>query len=943
MFKIKVEERADEIKDIMDNDGDLSPIYTEITKDIHDALIENIPDLNITELRDLISGYGKFRELSKDDVVRAIAEIKNQQRLDAKVEATERGDLPLRNGLERAKQAQKTREKNAQILKNIKDKGIEPILTEADKAAAYATATDAHHRRIENAISDIEKEIAENKRKQKSEPKKYTDERSKELESDLAKLKEIRDAKFKEPLKTELEKLVSKAKKLTEDIGKAVKAKDKKTEEQLQAERELTDGQITNLKAKLKEIKTAEQKKLENLQDKLDKLIQGEITETKDRVEDSPEAKSLKEQIEKQKELMGLKPSKSTPSDNAINAVKKAIDGLKKQIENLENGNLEDGTPIKIISRDGTKLFGIGKEKAAKVNSQRLRELQGLKEGLEAEINDLLPQNIKDQAVLTKVKENRQRRLDFLNTKIEKGKYDPTVFDVKKRQPITIISKDGKVISIQKIIEDNNLKIKKAEKELDRVQEEWRLSQRSALEKFGDLMNNIAREGAISNPTAIPKIFSSGILTQLARPFENLIGVPAIYGLPKSVRENASIEGKFSSSIEAKAYKQFANSDNWKQAWEKMKTGKHREDVLYGDKNYPEQLVSIKNPINGKTYKINFAVSGRMHAFAKTVPYRMGYQRSRMYAYQDAILKHPEYFDSEGVLTPHGQATIESQAYFHSLGDAFLQNNKLSQWVRNKISELQRSKEKSDRVKAFALNNIFKVLNVSANYFSAGLDYTPLIGQVRAQFAARSSVEMTPERANKIARQNKRGYVGLAMFAIGAAAPSIFGGYGKYDDENEEGVKTGEVKVGNLQLPHWLTHTPFLVPLQLGATYGNYLRESEDKKDAVESFKEATKGVIETNPFAYTFQTFTGALEGKKKFNQFVFDEAFGQWIPYSAAVRKIGEWNDKDINGNVNKRVPNDNTIIEGFEDRMKIATGFRSGVPLKKETKKSKDVELK
>ena len=139
MFKIKVEERADEIKDIMDKDGDLSPIYTEITKNIHDALIENIPDLNITELRDLISGYGKFRELSKDDVVRAIAEIKNQQRLDAKVEATERGDLPLRNGLERAKQAQKTREKNAQILKNIKDKGIEPILTEADKAAAYAT------------------------------------------------------------------------------------------------------------------------------------------------------------------------------------------------------------------------------------------------------------------------------------------------------------------------------------------------------------------------------------------------------------------------------------------------------------------------------------------------------------------------------------------------------------------------------------------------------------------------------------------------------------------------------------------------------------------------------------------------------------------------------------------------------------------------------------
>ena len=797
--------------------------YNKITSDIHEALLPHIRDLEVTDLRDLISGYGKFKELSKDETIRAIAEMKNQMRLDAKVEATEKGQLPLRNGIERAKQSQATREKNALILKNIKEKGIEPTLTESEKASAYTSSLEAHHRRLQNAIDDIEKEISEHKRKQKTEPRKYTDERSEQLEADKKLLMKLRD--------------------------------------------ELLP------KEKISDAKRAE---------------------------------------------------------NAIERTKKLNEKLDEQIENLKAGKTEEGTPIKFVNREGKTIFGIGKDKPIPIDNARLRELQNLKAGLEQEVSDLLPQSIKDQAVLNKLKTNKERKLSALESKIEKAKTDPTVFDTKKREPFKITSTDGKTIESQKAIDETNIKIKKAEKQLERIQEDWRLANRSNLEKFGDWMNAIAREGAISNPLAIPKIFSSGLLTQLSRPIENAIGMPAIKMLPKAVRENATIEGKFNFKTEKKAYQEFANSKNWQEAWSKLKTGKHREDILYGDKDFQEHYIPIK--YKGKTYKINPMVSGRLHSFSKTIPYKMGYERNRMYAYQDAILKHPEYFDEHGAMTPQAQAIVEGQAYSHALGDVFLNNNKVAKSIRNYISQLERSPEKSAKVKAFALNNIFKVLNVSANYFSAGLDYIPGVGNVRAQLGARSPVEMTANRANMLARQNKRGTVGLALFAIGMATPSVFGGYGEYDEKNKKGVKSGEVKAGDYELPHWLTHTPFMIPFQLGATVRRYMDESPNKKDGVKALQNAIKGVVETNPFAYTFQTFTDAVETPKKFSQFLFDEAFGQWIPYSAAARKIGEWTDTDSSGKTIKREPS-NEIIKGFEDRMKIATGIdRESVKRKK-----------
>jgi len=798
--------------------------YNDITKEIHDELSKYIPNIDITRLRDFISGYGEFRELNPDKTIRAIAELKNQMRLDAKVEATQRGELPLRNGFERSLTSPSTRTKNAEILKNIKEKGLEPPLSSEDIARAYASAEASHHRRLENAIADINKELAENKRKPRTKSnREFLDQRSKELEADLKLLKEQRDLKLpKESLSTE---------------------------------------QKANLIAK----------NLEN-----------------------------------------------------------SIDEINKSIENLRNGKLEDGTPITVRSKEGNKIFGIGKDKAEKVTTDRIEELRKLKEGLQQEVSDLLPESIKDLAILDKLKEQRAKKLAALEAKIEKSKTDKTVFEPKRRVKYEAKSTDAKVLATQKVIEKHELAIKEAERKLENLEDDWKYANMGNWEAFGYTLNAYSREGAISNPLAIPKIFSSGALSQVFKPYENIIGALSIHTLPKNVREMASMEGKLSPKIEVKSLAKLFSGESWTEAWEGLKTGSHREDKLYGEKKIRE--IEIPITINGVKYKFAPLFSGRLHKFAKTVPYKAALKRNYEYALQDAVTNHPEYFEN-GALRPEIKKKLESEAFMHALGDVFLNPNYFSKEVRSIIAKQENNGTKSGKITAFLLNNLIKVLNVSSNYFATSLDYTGL-GLPRAQVLSRfSDKEMTSKRANMLARMNKRGFVGLTFMLLGALTPQIFGGYNKKDDE--EGVKEGEIQFGRWQVPHWLAHTPFAMPFQVGATIGNYLRNENKDKTGTEYVRKTLTGMLESNPFSYTFKAFDRALNSDKGWSEFWYNELIGQFLPYHNLVKEVGEKIDELKNGADIKRVGSD------WGDYFKLDIGANSDVSTDIEYEAKKRIE--
>lgn len=174
----------------------------EVVTEIHDKLKDHISDLTKQEVRDLISGYGKFKKLSRDETDTAIRELKRQGVLDAKIEATERNELPLRNGVEREQKTQETREKEKLISKNIKEKGLVPEPTEAELESSYKSSLAAHNRRLENAIEDVRKEISTGKRREKAVSKEYRDSMTDSLERELNGLKQIRDAQIPQENKT---------------------------------------------------------------------------------------------------------------------------------------------------------------------------------------------------------------------------------------------------------------------------------------------------------------------------------------------------------------------------------------------------------------------------------------------------------------------------------------------------------------------------------------------------------------------------------------------------------------------------------------------------------------------------------------------------------------------------------------------------------------------
>ena len=184
------------LKEIVTENPDINHIEAtdKVFESLRDAGLEN---LKREDVRDLISGYGKYKLLSKEAVNVSLREIRAQNRLDAALEAVkEKEQLPLRTGMERHEKSDLVREKEREVLRIIKEKGLTPELSDADIEAQYKSAEESYHKKLTNAIADIQKEIDENKLRPKSDPKKYTGERIKELQADLKRLRKEKDEKF---------------------------------------------------------------------------------------------------------------------------------------------------------------------------------------------------------------------------------------------------------------------------------------------------------------------------------------------------------------------------------------------------------------------------------------------------------------------------------------------------------------------------------------------------------------------------------------------------------------------------------------------------------------------------------------------------------------------------------------------------------------------------
>lgn len=122
---------------------------------VHDVLREIDPEITLRETSEAFSGHGRFRELTKDEAKRKLADLRAETRALLKLEDIEAKRTPPKTGAERRPQTIEEKRLYKQAKRRAEELGI-PL---KDPAESLASRIKARKTRLANAIEDIEARI----------------------------------------------------------------------------------------------------------------------------------------------------------------------------------------------------------------------------------------------------------------------------------------------------------------------------------------------------------------------------------------------------------------------------------------------------------------------------------------------------------------------------------------------------------------------------------------------------------------------------------------------------------------------------------------------------------------------------------------------------------------------------------------------------------------
>lgn len=206
---------------------------------VHEELKQIMPDITRRQTMDAISGYGQYKELSKDEISKQVRDVKGQLQQVAKLEDMQKGRAPSKTGIERRAPSDEERQLIQQVNEAKKRGGF--VVTDPEKQ--LRTALDAAKTAVRNRITDLEQEIATREKIVKTRTELKPD-------TELEKLRARRDE-----LRTEWEKVFPKEPPTQEQlIERTEKALDKSI---AQLEGDLKAGKI-GFKKKPQQLSTPE-------------------------------------------------------------------------------------------------------------------------------------------------------------------------------------------------------------------------------------------------------------------------------------------------------------------------------------------------------------------------------------------------------------------------------------------------------------------------------------------------------------------------------------------------------------------------------------------------------------------------------------------------------------------------------------------------------------
>jgi hypothetical protein len=471
--------------------------------------------------------------------------------------------------------------------------------------------------------------------------------------------------------------------------------------------------------------------------------------------------------------------------------------------------------------------------------------------------------------------------------------------------------------------------------EHERVKQEFqtevikaRLAARSPLDVLQDTLVKWRRGFLLSGPVTLAKLTSAAAQRMVFTPAEE--GLGGFLGkLPfvSRIAEKAPREGGFNSNAEARAITK-AFTQGIRDAGELLKSGKGVLEVLYGkgkDAAVRESDVAPHSVIE---------FFGQIHGALKAPVKRAEFERSMEKRLAFGIKNGVD------VSNPLVQANIAVEAYKDANRAIFLQDNMVTDAYKRALSAFEENNKATGKPNpggkliGTAARVSLPIVKVPTNIVGETVQYATGLatGSVRLANAFRNGIDsLSPEQADLIMRELKKGSIGAAVLLMGYFNPKVVGGYYQPGEKRRaKDVPVGEIKVYGTNIPAFLLHNPLLEVAQLGAT----VRRVADAKLKGQSQGTGTglwaglMGLLDKVPFAHEAVTsgkiIGGGPEGRYEAGELV------KSIVDPAALQSVAEFGDKDRRGRPVKRNPQ--TVLQHIE----------TGIPVLREKVKKRDTKV-
>jgi hypothetical protein len=321
------------------------------------------------------------------------------------------------------------------------------------------------------------------------------------------------------------------------------------------------------------------------------------------------------------------------------------------------------------------------------------------------------------------------------------------------------------------------------------------------------------RAALLSNPLTIAKLGGAAAWHMLFSPIEDLVGhAAAKIPLVSRVAAASPLHNDISTLAGIRAgYARAFSKQTLKDIADKWRTGQSDLQVQMKDARYdPHPYFDFINRLHNimKTPAENYA-------FGRSLLHATEYTRTALAKAGKSPAEIDEVLGRESTKT-----ALATQAYVESARAKLQDKHWISEGMQRALSGIEDRTPMGGIIKGIA-DYEMPVKTVPVNAFSQATSYAlgfskAILGIMKA---ARSKEGMTPEMADQIMRNIKKGAVGKALLAIGVVGASALGGLWDPNDYKNKGKGDyGSVTIGGHEIPHWLLHSPAWDTIQMAAT-----------------------------------------------------------------------------------------------------------------------------